>query len=195
VGHPGPVGAEYGGATSVTAGISYYDYVHIQGFRNLNREWDSTSNSFFGNSSNGSGANATFANDYNLMELFAEFTTKISWLPLAAFGSYVQNLGVEDGYDEDTGWLMGFRVNKAVAPKSWEFTYEYRDIGADAVIGQFTDSDFAGGGSDVKGHRLNVIYQIAKNVQGSLTYYANQITRTTEIDYSRIQADILVRFK
>jgi hypothetical protein len=34
-------------------------------------------------------------------------------------------------------------------------------------------------GSDVKGHRFHVTYQIA---------------RTTEIDYTRLQADILVRF-
>lgn len=184
-----------GGPSAITAGVSYYDYANLQGYTNLKREWDSTSNSFFGNSPMG-GSSGTFANDYDLVEVFAELSSKVGKLPVSAFGSYVMNTGTEDGYDEDSGWLVGFKLNKAADPGTWELGYDYRDLGADAVVGQFSDSDFIGGGTDGKGHRFSFVYQVAKNVQAGLTYLSNQITRSsTEVDYNRLQADLVVKFK
>jgi hypothetical protein len=77
-----------------------------------------------------------------------------------------------------------------------DYDYDYRDLQADAVVGQFNDSDFVGGGTGGKGHRFNLVYQLAKNVQASLTTYLSTITRTaTDVDYNRLQADVVVKFK
>jgi len=179
--------------TSIIAGCSYYNFAHLKGYTALNREWDgSSSNKFFGNSS----VAGRFANDYDIAEVFGQIDSRIAHVPVSAYGSYVVNLAAESGYSEDTGWLLGFRINRASDVHSWEISYDYRDIGADAVVGQFNDSDFIGGGTDGKGHRISAAYQVAKNVQFGLTYHINTITRPPkDLDYHRFQADLAVRFK
>lgn len=180
------------GQWSATAGLSYYDFTHIKGHEALNLVWEGgTTSKFFGNSSLGN----RFVNDYDLLELFAQVDGNMWSVPIRLYGSYVVNTAAEQGYDEDTGWLLGFTLNRLSKPRDWQFSYDYRDIGADAVVGQFNDSDFVGGGTDGKGHRLSLAYQLAKNVQAGATYYINQITRSSEQDYKRLQLDILVRFK
>ncbi len=179
-------------STVLLGGVSFYGFGHLKGAGALNRQWDgTTSDKFFGNTS----AGGLFANDYSLVEPFAELGTRFSNLPVSVFGSWVTNTAAESA-SEDSGWLVGFKLNKAADPKTWEFAYDYRDVGKDAVVGQFNDSDFIGGGTGGRGHRFNLVYQVAKNVQGSLTYYADTITRTsTDVGYNRFQADVVVKFK
>lgn len=177
---------------SATVGLSHYDFTHIKGHDALNLAWEGgTSRKFFGNSASGN----RFANDYDLLELFAQVDGNMWTVPISLYGSYVINTAAEQGYNEDTGWLVGFTLNRLSNPKDWQIYYDYRDIGADAVVGQFNDSDFIGGGTDGKGHRLSVAYQLAKNVQATATCYINQLTRSSQEDYKRLQLDILVRFK
>ena len=181
-----------GGPSSIIAGAGYYNYTNLKNSGALNRQWDgTTTDKFFGNTSTG----GLFANDYDEVEVFAELSSKVVALPVSAYGSWVTNTAAQSG-SEDTGWLVGFKVNKASDPKTWEFIYDYRDIGKDAVVGQFNDSDFVGGGTGGKGHRFNFVYQLAKNVQASLNYYMSTITRSaTDVDYNRLQADVVVKFK
>ena len=185
-----------GGPSSITAGASYYTYGNLKGYSNLKREWDPTSNDFFGNSSIG-GSSGVFANGYDLVEVFAEFGTKVSALPVSVFGSWVTNTAAESGY-EDTGWLVGFKVNKATNPGTWEFGYDYRDLGTDAVVGQFSEDDFIGG-TGGRGHKFVFAYQLAKNVQAVGSYWLDKITRpgttSSNDDYSRFFADVVVKFK
>jgi hypothetical protein len=185
-----------GGPSSVIGGASYYNYTHIKGYTNLKREWDPTSNDFFGNSSIG-GSSGVFANDYDLVEVFAEFNTKVADLPVSAFGNWVTNTAASSGY-EDTGWLVGCKLNKAVNPGSWEFGYDYRKLGTDAVVGQFSEDDFING-TGGKGHKFVFAYQVAKNVQAVASYWLDKITRpgTTSAndDYGRFFADVVVKFK
>ena len=55
-------------------GLSYYDYGNIKGKGNLANNFDSSKNEFFGNTFNGAdAATGTFANDYNMLELFGEY--------------------------------------------------------------------------------------------------------------------------
>jgi len=129
-----------------------------------------------------------------LLEAFLEFGTELAGLPVVAFGDWVWNtVAVDSG--EDTGWLVGAVVNKAKAPGSWEFGYNYRDIELDAVVGQFNDSDFIGGGTGGKGHRFWFGYALAKNVVTTVTYLDNEFDgRNDAVDYDRLQADIAVKF-
>jgi len=130
----------------------------------------------------------------NLFELFAELAGKVGALPVSIFGSWVRNTGTESGFNDDTGWLVGGRVNKAKAPGSWQFAYDYRELGADAVVGQFSNSDFIGGGTDGKGHRLAFVYQLFENVQAAATYLTNTVERSsTDVDYDRLQLDLMLK--
>lgn len=94
---------------------------------------------------------------------------------------------------EDQGWLIGCKLNKAKKPGSWEFSYDYRDLEKDAVIGIFSDSDFIGGGTNGKGHRFGITYQLAKNLQAALTYFLNERGDNGD-DYRRLQADLKFKF-
>ena len=175
----------------VLAGVSYYDYGNIQGHESFASEWDDE-NDLFGNSAMAGDPNA-FASDYDLLEVFVEFGSEIHGMPVAVWGDWVQNTVAVS--DEDTGWLIGGKINKAKAPGTWEFSYDYRDIELDAVVGQFNDSDFIGGGTGGKGHRFGFAYALAKNTQAALTYFDNEYSgRKSDEDYDRLQADIKVKF-
>ena len=167
----------------VLAGASYFDYGHTQGQATIFDSGDS-----YGNSVDPSDL---YLHDYDLVEGFAEYGFKVANLPVAVFGNYVQN--VAGGVCEDTGWLIGGKLNKAKDPGSWELSYNYRDLEADAVIGVFSDSDFIGGGTDGKGHQFGLKYQVAKHVQAGLTYFLNE-RGANDDDYRRLQADLIFAF-
>jgi hypothetical protein len=175
--------------TYVLVGASWYDYGNIKGEESLANEWKGT-NDFFGNTS---APGNVYASDYDLVELFAELGTVVGKLPVAVYGDWVKNTVASTG--QDTGWLIGTSLNKAKEPGSWQFDYDYREVKADAVVAQFNDSDFVGGGTAGKGHRFSLAYQLTKNVVPALTYFADQYWgRKDNADYGRLQADIVVKF-
>ena len=55
------------------------------------------------------------------------------------------------------------------------------------------DSDFLGGGTNGKGHRIGYTYQLAKNLQGVLTYFRDE-KGNDEHNYNRLQADLIFKF-
>jgi hypothetical protein len=172
----------------ILGGVSWYDYSHLQGYTDLKSTWESGSHDFFGNTSR----NSVFAYDYDLLELFGEFGTEIGGMPVAVFGDWVENTVAPTN---NTGWLAGFALNKLKDPGSWQFVYDYRKVEVDAVVAQFSDSDFLGGGTGGKGHKFSFTYQVAKNVQAGLNYYLSKFDRPgVDKDYSRLQADIVLKF-
>lgn len=60
-------------------------------------------------------------------------------------------LGVFDG--DDTAWVAGIKFGKLALSKrgDWMLGASYRWVGSDAVVDGFNDSDFGGGGTNVKG--------------------------------------------
>jgi hypothetical protein len=186
----GYVKQQISGPTYILGGAGGYWYGNLQGQPALSLQWESPTVNFFGNSN----AGGVYTSRYNLVELFVELGTQIGTLPVAIFGDYVVNTVAVDK-NRDTGWLAGFTINKAKDPGSWQFDYDYRDIQADAVVGQFNDSDFVGGGTGGRGHRFGFSYVLAKNVVPALNYYlASYEGRNNNADYNRLQADIVVKF-
>lgn len=165
------------------AGASYFDYGNTKGQATI---YDSTDS--YGNSVDSSGL---YRNDYDIVEGFAEYGFKVADRPMAVFGNYVKNTAATTS--EDTGWLIGCKFNKAKEPRSWELSYNYRDLEADAVIGVFSDSDFIGGGTNGKGHQFGLKYQLAKNLQAALTYFLDE-RGSNDDDYKRLQADLIFKF-
>lgn len=172
-----------GNPDTLIAGASYFNYTNIQG----------RTDTFGILAGNTAGAGNTWASDYSLLEAFVEYTTKLFDLPFVVFGDWVHN--TDASTSQDTGWLVGATVNKAKDPGSWQFTYDYRDLEADAVFAAFTDSDFIGGGTGGQGHRFAFAYQVAKNVQAAVTYLLDTIDQSgPDLDYSRLQTDLVLKF-
>jgi len=113
---------------------------------------------------------------------------------VSIFENVVQNTVAGTGKDE--GWLVGFNLNKAQAPGSWDFRYNYRDLEADAVLGPFSHSDFIGGGTDGLGHEFGLNYQLTKNIQAGLTYFLSKRDRggSSGDSYRRFQDDLRFKF-
>ena len=171
-------------------GASYYNYGNIEGKTDLYTPWAGGATAkWFGNTT--TGTPAVFANDYDIIEGFAEYGFKVDNMPMALFGDYVNNTAASK---KDGGWLIGCTLNKAKDPGSWEFRYDYRDLDADAVVGQFNDSDFVGGGTNGKGHWFGLTYQVAKNVQAAVTYYLDERKNSYQDEYHRLQADLMLKF-
>jgi len=165
----------------ILGGVSYYGFSNIKG------------RSLSGISSNGNTTSGgLYVNGYDIFEGFGEYDFKINDVPTAVFGTYVNNLAAAS---ENTAWLIGGRYNKAKKPGSWEISYNYREVEKDVVVGGLCDSDFAGGGTDGKGHMLGFKYQLAKNVQLGLSYFMNEKnSSSTRDDYRLLQADMIFKF-
>ena len=179
----------------VLAGAGYFDYGNIEGRTALSDTWLSprpSTSLFFGNTS--SEPNGVYVSDYDIFEAFGEYGFKYGTMPLALFGSWVRNVAAST--DEDTGWLVGGRLNKAKNPGSWELTYDYRDTQADAVVGGFIESDFVASRTDSRGHRFVFRYQILKPLQAAVTYYhlEDASSSTGDLDFRRLLAELLFKF-
>ncbi|MHC4146544.1 MAG: putative porin [Planctomycetota bacterium] len=173
----------------VIAGVGYYDYGNLEGRGALSRTYSATEN-FYGNTNTGAGG--VYSRDYDILEVFGEYGFEYAGRPLAVFANLVQNTAVGT---KDTGWLIGGKLNKAKAPGSWQLSYDYRDLEADAVVGGFTESDFLSSRTESRGHKFAFQYQLAKNLRAGLVYYHLQdISGTRDLDYRRLQTSLIFKF-
>ena len=116
-------------------------------------------------------ANGNTSTQFQLYEGFGQLDVLGLPLPLSLYTQYVQNPnanGPQDG--EDSGYAVGLLT------RFWEIgvNYQYRDVERNAVVGAFTDSDFAAGFTGSKGHKLQLSYNIAKNFQFMTTYFLTE---------------------
>ena len=172
-------------------GISYFNYGNADD--NL-PFYDATKG--FGNSTNAAVAPATaisYNGDFDLLNIGFEAGYEFDFAPVNFFIDYVNNSGAET--DLDTGFLVGFSIGKIKGPKSWQFSYAYRNLEADAVVGAFSDSENAGGGTNIKGSKISVQYAIFKNtVAGLHVFIGNKNIETTSDKYTKVQFDLSFRF-
>jgi hypothetical protein len=131
--------------------------------------------------------------EYKEFELFVDLSANIGAMPVKVFVDFVQN---SDANDEDSGLAFGAAIGKADEPGTWQASWAYQDIEADAVIGAFTDSDFGGGGTDSEGHVLKGKYALSDNWALGATYFMNEADAFTGIehDYKRFQLDLEFKF-
>ncbi len=172
---------------NTTFGVGYYNYTGIKD-RTLDEFDFLEDEGSFGNTLDDENR---FITDYNELELFGDMTFKGAGLPVSLFFNYVINTVADDN---DTAYLLGFKVNTAKKPGSWDFRYNYRNIEADAVFGTFSDSDFRGGGTDGKGHELNFGYQLAKGWKLSASYFRNKKELEKKYDFDRVMVDLKFNF-
>ena len=168
----------------LTAGLGYFNYTNTVGhqpFRNRGAR---------GNSVDMAG---NLVADYGELELFVRYDTTLGEMPFAFFADYVQNTRVSVN---DAGISFGFNAGKAKAPGTWQVSWAYLDLEADAVIGTFNNSDFGGGGTDATGHLIKGKYILAERWRLGGTLIISEVEKNAgnEHDYSRLQLDIEFKF-
>jgi len=182
--------------TSFKVGAGYY-YIPTEG-SDAFVDNDLFGNSFYDTGRVNDDGDAILAHsmDYKVAQLFAELNTKLAGIPATFFVDFVQN--TESDADEDTGYAAGFKLGKTKKRGDFAFGYMYEDLEADAVYATLTDSDFGGGGTDVKGHKLSAALGLSKNTTIGLTYFNTEYgdyTLGDEVDYDRLQVDLKTKFK
>jgi len=163
-----------------TVGASYYDYLQTQGQTPF---WNGDA---AGNRVDVAG---NYLNDFNLAELFSDLTFKPGDRPVTVFADYVVNTEADSF---DTGFALGASLGEVTRAGTWRVGYIYQELGADAVLGTFTDSDWAGGGTDGKGHVVEFNYGFRDRLVFGFRYFLNDRGQDvgTERDYNRMQADV-----
>jgi len=137
---------------------------------------------------NGNSAN----NEFRLYEGFSQVDIGGLPMPLSFYGQYVKNNDAVT--DQDTAWLLGAKSKVF----GLNLDYNYRDVQRNAVVGAFTDSDFANGTTGSRGHKFKVGYDIDKNFAIGATYFltkADFASRTQrDADANTLQLDAEAKF-
>lgn len=149
--------------------------------------------SFFGNSTAMKNGAEVYEYDYKLFNGSIDISFNLFDMPLSIYGDYVYN---DDADDLDTGYLAGIKLGKAKNKGSWQVQYQYEDLEADATLGLVTDSDFAGGGTDGKGHKFSAKYAIDKKWSIGATYFDTErgVDLGSDADYKRLQIDTAFKY-
>lgn len=167
----------------LTAGANAFIYHNIAGSE-IPTDDDTPPNALpKGNTTDGTGL--LWLYDYELVEGFAKLDIKNDIAPLKIYGDYIVNTASD--VEEDTAWLVGAGAKY----KKFGLDYNYRDIEADAVIGVLADSDFSGGGTGGKGHKIKLGYTLLKNWKAGVTYF---LTERGGTDINTLQCDLVVKF-
>lgn len=171
--------------------LSYYDWTDYAEFQN---DASAGLNSRFG------GNDRDLAN-IRVINLYADtnFIIDTGFMGkrnLRLFGDYAHNTNLNDSptvlQDSDDAFSLGFSLNKAKEKGDWEFGYEYMYIEANAVPGEFSESDLHTGGTNNKGHRLSYKYKLHKNIDLNMTLWLAEKIKSDRI-YTIAAADFLQR--
>ena len=169
-------------SAKVKLGYSVFKYNHARGNQPFYKSK--------GNTLDGLG---NYLNDYTIFELFAEYKHELYGMPVTAHLDWLKN---NEASDQDTAYSAGIKLGSSSKKYGREFSYTYHDTEKDAVIGAFSDSDFAGGDTDSKGHFIRARYGLMENVRVGGTFIISKygLASGSEIDYNRMQLDLEMKF-
>ncbi len=175
----------------LTAAATYYLFDDIKGatYANVNPYNSKLTNTITG---------GQFVYDYKILDTSIEYPiidVKLfgQTMPISVLGVYIKNLA--DGVKKDEAWVAGLQLGKAKGPKSWELTYDYHRIAADAVLDFLNNGSLNGTG--VKGHKLGLKYLLLENTELALSYYKTEriIGKKVSGDtVELVQVDATVKF-
>ncbi len=159
--------------------ISYYDYKDFTSAGNF-------AGNFGGNTAGTGGQAGTLAaGDFDIINVYNEVAVQVAGMPKAKlFFDYYKNTDStappgEIG-SEDAAWGIGAKIGKAKKKGSWEASYTYANIEANAVPDLFTDSDF--GGSDRRGSVVKLGYALTDRLKlGAAAIFNNRISADSRV--------------
>jgi hypothetical protein len=201
---------KFANGSRLRAGTGYYNFRNITGQRNAFEsnlldytapQYVRSGNTMFDiRNDNDPNTNLfALAADYELANLSVAYDWRIaSNYRVSLAGDYVQNIGFNEnkivartGFAVDkrnVGYQAEIGFGSAVVAQAhaWRAALGYRYLERDAVLDAFTDSDFRGGGTDVKGYTLKFDYNLTPKVMARLFYLSGN-----EIDGAPLGIDVL----
>ena len=205
----------FSSGSDLTVAVSYQKNGSVQG---------RAISTFFGSSTNGNSTinvgpvaspTAVLRDEFKIAEGFVEYTNTLKTstfgdLPLSLWAEYAKNSGAGEetsgtavGKTLDKAYAGGITLGKASAPGTWEIAYLYEKIEKNALFGQWVDSDFGNGNTDVKGHVIKAGYAPYKNTTLNLTYFINKLNvdagkpasnAPQDRNYDRLQLDFNFKY-
>lgn len=143
-----------------------------------------------GSSGNGNtlDINGNYPTNFDIDQYFVEGKTKWGAVDLSLFFESLTN---KDAADLNHAQALGLQVKY----KAWNFGITKKEVQKDAVVALFTDSDFGGGITSVRGIVSNLGYKISKKVQVQYTLYKDETAiDLVAADYDRSHLDLLMSF-
>ncbi|MDB6069409.1 MAG: hypothetical protein JWL81_580 [Verrucomicrobiales bacterium] len=103
-------------------------------------------------------------------------------------------IGMFDG--DDTAWMVGIKFGKLAMMKrgDWTLGADYRYIGSDSVVDGFNDSDFGGGGTNVKGFVFSGAYSVSPNATFGVQWNSNDQIAGPPLKSDYLQVDFKLKF-
>jgi hypothetical protein len=193
---------------------AYYVYSDLKGTKAFNAtNYPAGYNNVSLSSTNTATTAGNYAFNYSAINWAGEvgFTNPFctSWIPyLSIMGGYLQN---PDPSHDNTAYLAGFSIGYPDVKKAWDWSLEYtfRRLEKDASLDLFPDSSYYNGNTNVMGHRVKLLFGVAKNTALGLNYYNTWLvrkynptssttipaaTRSLSSKENLFQADLLVKF-
>jgi hypothetical protein len=171
----------------IYAGASLYYYDGLKG-----------NTPVFGKSKGNTLVNGVYANDYHILEGFAEVRLgEVFGMPLKAAASVAYNTAADDN---NFGYDVAFQLGKAKHVGDWQIKYSYTELEEDAVFAAYSDSDNFGGGTGAKGHAIRVKYKMMKKIYLAGNFFYDTLYESKskvpgiEPDYERVQLDCIIKF-
>jgi hypothetical protein len=141
---------------------------------------------------------SSLINNYTPVIVDASATYKLDAFPFYAgafpirlAGEYIVNPGVVQGDNQNYGIWAGLTFGKSGTKGTWDISYRYEYLEADAWYDQLTDDDNGAyyqnaliggggglvysGGTNVKGHLIKANYSITDALTFTFTCYINQL--------------------
>jgi len=109
----------------------------------------------------------------------------------------INNFGANNSYEGgDEAWNLAFIVGNPALESfgDWQASLGYRYVESDAVLDAFADSDFGGGGTNVKGFTLSGTMALSKAVRCSLRWMSADEVAGPPLSSDILQVDLNAKF-
>ena len=131
------------------------------------------------------------------LSLIGEFVKNIAFDQASVASKAVNNRGAGGGFDGgDTAWMLNFQIGEAALEKfgDWQVYFGYRYVESDSVVDGLTDSEFGGGGTNLKGYSIGGNFALTPALHvGARWMSADQIAGPTYRN-DIIQVDLNAKF-
>lgn len=123
--------------------------------------------------------NSILADNFRIVDLYPEIQFNVGQSPVTLWYNYVENVGNvgsedvtralgSDIHDSNDAWGVGLKVGKIKKKGDIDWHYGFYEIGVNAVVAAFNDSDFGGPGgtghTNRIGHKFGFGYGLTKDI-------------------------------